>query len=301
MVPGSPLPSRHGGPLRSGEGRALTAEQSLREGRLEETLEQLQGEIRRDPANARHRVFLFQLQAVLGDWDRAMTQLRIAGELDAGAQSMVQTYQEALRCEMLRAEIFAGQRTPLVFGEPEPWVAVLLEALRLTGRGEHAGARELRDRGFEDAPAVGGKIDDTPFEWIADADVRLGPILEAVVNGRYYWIPFARIRDIRFDAPADLRDTVWMPANFTWSNGGEAVGLVPTRYPGSQSSPDNRVRLARRTEWVEVETMHHGLGQRMLATDAGEYPLMDVRWIHLDSAPAEESGSEPTQEATHPS
>ncbi len=66
--------------------------------------------MRKDPANAKHRIFLFQLLAVLGQWERAMNQLNVAGELDAGTLAMVQTYREALRCEVLRGEIFAGRR-----------------------------------------------------------------------------------------------------------------------------------------------------------------------------------------------
>ena len=65
----------------------------------------------------------------------------------------------------------------------------------------------------------------TTFAWIADADPRLGPVLEVFVNGNYMWVPFARVHAMQFDPPADLRDQVWMPARFTWSNGGEACRL----------------------------------------------------------------------------
>jgi type VI secretion system protein ImpE len=38
--------------------------------------------------------------------------------------------------------------------------------------------------------------------------------------------------------------------------------------------------MARSTEWVERDPgTHIGLGQRLLVTDQGEYPLMDVRGI----------------------
>jgi type VI secretion system protein ImpE len=268
----------------------MSAEELLKEGRLEETLAELKQRVRADAANPKHRIFLFQLLAVVGDWARAHTQLEVVGELDASALAMVQTYREALRCEVLRAQIFAGNRSPLVFGDPEHWVALLLEALQLTASGEYAKASILRDQAFSAAPATGGMIDGERFGWIADADQRLGPVLEAIVNGRYYWIPFHRIRTIQVEPPADLRDIVWMPANFTWANGGETVGLIPTRYPGSESAPDSQVRMARRTDWSEP---HPGaylpLGQRMLATDSAEYPLMDVRRIEL------ETGDEPAK------
>ncbi|MBI5017332.1 MAG: virulence protein SciE type [Deltaproteobacteria bacterium] len=263
----------------------MLAEESLRQGNLEESLAELQQRVRSAPSDPKLRVFLFQLLAVLGQWDRALNQLNVSAELDASTLAMAQTYRTALGCETLRAEVFAGRRSPLVFGEPEPWIALLLQAVRQTAEDHHEQARDLRDRAFDAAPAVSGTIEGTPFEWIADADTRLGPVLEAIVNGAYYWVPFHRIREIRIDAPEDLRDAVWMPAQFTWSNGGETVGLIPTRYPGSEASTDGGIRLARRTEWLEPSPgAYQGLGQRMLATDAGEYPLMDVRRIEIAGA-----------------
>ena len=196
--------------------------------------------MRKKPADARLRVFLFQLLAVLGQWDRALTQLKVAGEMDAATLARcVQTYQEVLRCEVLRAEVFAGASTPLVFGEPAEWMALLLQAAdSWSAEEKFEEARRLRDQAFEAAPATAAAIDDQPFEWIADADPRLGPLLEAIVNGRYYWIPFARLREIRIEKPVDLRDLAWTPALLTLANGGETVALIPTRYPGSESASD---------------------------------------------------------------
>jgi type VI secretion system protein ImpE len=260
----------------------MLAEDRLREGDLEESLRQLQEQVRKDPANAKHRIFLFQLLALMGQWERAMNQLNVAGELDAGTLAMVQTYREALRCEVLRGEIFAGRRSPLVFGTPDEWLALLMEAQSLLAQGAGEQARAMRERALEAAPTTAGTIDGASFDWIMDGDNRLGPVLEAIVNGRYYWIPFQRIRSIQIEAPADLRDLVWMPAFFTWANGGESAGLIPTRYPGSEASADPEVRRSRRTEWLEQPgEAYVGQGQRMFYTDSGEYALMEVRRITL--------------------
>jgi len=168
-------------------------------------------------------------------------------------------------------------------------MALQMEALKLTAAGHYAQARQLRDEAFELAPTTAGTIDGKPFEWIADADARLGPMLEAIVNGRYYWIPFHRIRKIQVEEPADMRDMVWTPVHFEWANGGEMVGMIPTRYPGSEASDDSQIRLARKTEWVQRdEETFFGLGQRMLATDEGDYPLIDVRSIELTPEGGEE-------------
>ncbi len=263
----------------------MTAEEHIRAGNLPEALAELQAQIKKKPADARLRVFLFQLLAVMGQWDRAASQLEVAGEMDGEAETMRQMYREVLRCELLRREVFAGRKSPLVFGEPAEWVAMLLKAAQLVADGKFDEARQLRDKAFEEAPAVAGAIDEQPFAWIADADPRLGPMLEAIVNGKYYWIPFMRLREIKVEKPVDLRDVAWTPVALTFANGGETVALIPTRYPGSEASPDPRVVMARRTEWIEKpgETFL-GLGQRLLATDQGEFPLMDARSIKLASA-----------------
>lgn len=249
---------------------------------LAAALNQVQDQVRREPANSKHRIFLFQLLAVLGQWQRALNQLAVLGEMDAATLPMVQTYREALHCEALRAEVFAGRRSPLIFGDPQPWTALLLEALRLDAGGHHPQAREVRNQAFETAPATPGVVDEQPFTWIADADPRLGPMLEVILNGRYFWIPFQHIRVLTLETPTDLRDLVWLPGHFIWSNGGETVGLIPVRYPDSQNSADPAVQLARKTVWIEpFEDFYTGQGQRMLAGDTGEYPLLDLRRLQL--------------------
>jgi type VI secretion system protein ImpE len=261
----------------------MSAMDSLRQGNLTQALEELQNEVRQDPADVKLRVFLFQLLAIAGSWDRAMTQLNLAGEMDAGTLAMVQVYRQALAAEAIRHEVFAGHQSPMVFGEPQEWIARLAQSLALTAQGNGAAARELRVRALDEAPASVGTINERPFAWIADADARLGPILEVILNGGYYWIPFMRIKSMMMEEPADLRDLVWLPAQFTWSNGGEAFGLIPARYPDSHQSAMDAIRLGRRTEWLDQgNDLFVGMGQRMLATDTEEYPLMDIRRIVIE-------------------
>lgn len=171
----------------------------------------------------------------------------------------------------------------MVFGEPEQWLALLIESLLRAGVGELAHAEQLRLQAFEEAQASRGNVDGQPFEWIADADSRLGPVLEVIINGRYYWVPFTRLTKVATEPPADLRDLVWLPAQLEFENGGASVGLIPTRYPGSESSVDGAVALARKTLWSQVAPdAYHGLGQRILTTDAGEMPLLDIRTMSID-------------------
>jgi type VI secretion system protein ImpE len=264
---------------------SMTPQDCLREGQLAEALALTKNQIRSEPSVSRHRILLFQLSVVIGEWEKALNQLDVIAGLDAEALPMVQTYREAIRCEALRKQVFAGQRSPFLLGEPQAWVAWLIDALRLSAEGRHDEAQDLRERAFEQVEAVPGKIDDQAFQWIADADPRLGPVLEVIVNGRYYWVPFQRIRSIVIEPPADLRDMVWIPANFVWANGGDAVGLIPVRYPGSESQSDSRLQMARMTRWDELGSAGYlGWGQRQLCSDQGEFALLDIRRLEIFGA-----------------
>jgi type VI secretion system protein ImpE len=264
------------------------AEQSLKDGDVPTALKLLQEEIRAHAADPKLRVFLFQLLCLTGQWERALAQLDVAATLDAGALAMAQMYGQAVRCEVLRAQVFEGRKSPMVLGQPEQWLALLIEALLVSGQGRFQDADSLRGRAFEAADATAGTMDGEAFAWIADADSRLGPVCEAIINGRYYWVPFSRLRRVVIDAPEDLRDLVWMPAHFEFDDGGDTVALIPTRYPGSETSENAQIVLARTTIWNEKSAgVYHGLGQRLITTDSGEKSLMDVREILLDVAAKE--------------
>ncbi len=261
---------------------AVTA---LKDGDVQRALKLLTEQVRSHPQDAKLRVFLFQLLCVLGQWDRALNQLNVSLELDAGTLPMVQTYREAIACETLRLQVFAGHKAPMLFGEPETWIALLIEAMLREGQGDVAGARQLRERALEQAPASAGSLDGQAFAWIADADTRLGPTIEAVINGRYYWLPWNRLAKVDIDPPEDLRDRVWMPAHFEFTNGGDVVGLIPTRYPDTDLAAGDMLALSRRTDWRETDPgVFVGLGQRQIATDSGEFALMDVRSVVLEPA-----------------
>ncbi|TDU31181.1 type VI secretion system protein ImpE [Panacagrimonas perspica] len=262
------------------------AETLLKSGDPAGALAALQTQVRSKASDAKLRVFLFQLLCVQGQWERALNQLNLCAEMDAAALPMREMYTAAIGCELVRREVFSGRKSPMLFGEPQAWLALLIESQLRAGAGEADAATRLRAQAFEEAPATTGKIDGEAFSWIADADTRLGPVLEAIVNGRYYWIPFSRLTKLTIEAPTDLRDCIWLPANLQFSNGGEVLAMLPVRYPGSEASSDGLIALSRKTVWEEsADGGYHGLGQRLLGTDNGEYPLLQVREILFDTSP----------------
>lgn len=270
----------------------MTPEDLLKSGDPEAALGALQDKVRADPADPKLRIFLFQLLCVLGDWKRAITQLKLSAEMDEGATMMAQTYREAIICEVYREKVFAGEKDPLIFGEPQEWLALLIEAQKTLASGAADKAADLRARAFDAAPASSGEINGQPFEWIADADMRLGPVLEIIVNGRYFWLPFSSISALTMEDPSDLRDAVWTAATLSLHNGGEVAALIPTRYVGTANSADPATRLARATSWTDLgNDTFVGHGQRLLTTDQADYALMDIRTLTLEGAGAEQGAS----------
>ncbi len=276
----------------------MTAAELIKQAKLDEALTALENEVRKAPADPKLRVFLFQILALMGRWDRATTQLEVIAEMNPAALLMAQACRQAILCEHFRTEVFTGKRSALLLGEPDQWVQQIIAAMSMDGQGNHDAAADLRASALEAAPASAGFLEvagadgspvRTNFEWIADADPRLGPMLEVMVGGKYYWVPWHRVRAIKIEKPCDLRDAVWAPARFLWSTGAAQDGFIPSRYAGSESPANSgAVRMARETVWVDSG---HGqelpLGLRLFATDAGEFSLFETRLIQIGEGEAE--------------
>jgi type VI secretion system protein ImpE len=230
------------------------------------------------PADASARMKLFRVFCLSGQWDRAVIQLDTASGMDAELAMTSLLYKQAIACERFRAEVFDGGRTPVVVGQPQPWLGWMIEALKV----EAGRAQALREQAMAAADACPGSLNGEPFEWLADADPRLGPVCEAFIDGKYYWLPFDRIAQVDIEPPEDLLDLVWTRAELVLGNGGSKSVLVPTRYPGSEKSDDDQIRASRRTDWSgSDEAGYRGIGQREWVTDRGEIALLDVRHLML--------------------
>lgn len=262
----------------------MTPHELVQQGRPHEALIALKEKIKEDSANPKLRLFYFQLLAILGDWDRAAQQLKTIASFDVSHLPLAHEYTALMQGEMLRAEVFAGNRTPLIFGEPPAWVGVLLQSLKFLSEGKTAQAIQLQSQALGDAPAQTGTINGEPFAWLADADSRLGPVMEAYIEGKYFWIPYANIRSVKLDKPADLRDLIWQPAKFVWTNDVTALGYIPVRYPHSEKSSDGLVALSRTTNWQNLgDNYQLATGLRILTTDQNDYPITTTWEIELNS------------------
>lgn len=246
------------------------ADELMRAGDLDGARAALIEGLKKSPGDQSVRMFLFQLQCLSGEWDKAQTHLRTLASLSPEAQMLAVTYNIAIEAERARADAFAGKVPPSLLVGSSPWAGDIASALAADARGAHDEAAKLRETAFESAPDTPGTLDGVEFEWIADGDARFGPSLEAIIAGRWGLVPFDAIESIKSEGPQDLRDLVWLPVQLAFKSGQSVNAMLPARYPGSETADDTAIRMARRTDWRDEPWGPAGMGQHEWSMSAGD-------------------------------
>jgi type VI secretion system protein ImpE len=232
----------------------LDAEALYKEGKLNEAIASLNDEVRKAPTDIQRRTFLFELLCFAGDFDRAHKQLDVLAKADPEAGPSIMSYQQLLRSEAMRAEMFADGEMPDAVAQARP---------------------------------VKGRLNGEPFDVLEDGDPRVGARLEVFMAGQYQWVPLEHLASVTMGAPRRVRDLLWITANVV---GGEGLGgadfgeaLIPALSPLSHTHDDDLVRLGRVTEWVELDDgTETPVGQRMLLVDGEDVPILEVRELQIE-------------------
>lgn len=245
------------------------ADSLLRSGDLDGARAALVEVVRSDPANQQARMFLFQLLAAAGEWDKARRQLQTLAQLSGEAQMLATAYGQAIDAEADRAAVFAGRERARQH-EAVDWVEGVIDAIQFYASGDADAGAEARDAAFEAAGDTPGSFNGEAFEWIADADSRFGPCFEAIIGGRYGLQAFESVERITSEGPRDLRDLIWFPVQIFFKSGQSVAAFLPARYPGTEASGDTADRLGRATSWHEAPWGEAGSGQRLWTVSSGE-------------------------------
>lgn len=262
-----------------------TWEEALRSGDLSGALAAVKDSVRAKPGDGDLRLVLSHLAALSGEWESAVKQLKLYGDLatDDQRQLLVITVTSQIEAETQRAEVLAGKREPLIFGDPLPWVADLIQMHRHLHAGEIDAALQCRDKVTDAAESVSGRIDGKHFPWLGDTDSRFPAVFEAVIGGSYYWLPVQRLLGVRLTEPKTLRDLIWLPVNFEFTNGGDSPGFLCARYPSSEKSGDADLVLSRGTAWDEpAPGLVIAKGQKVFTDGENDYSLLEIRKIEFE-------------------
>jgi type VI secretion system protein ImpE len=256
----------------------MEAETLLKGGDIAGARASLAALLRREPGNPAARQFFWQLVALHGEWEKAGAQLQALSTSEPKAMMMAGVYNQALAAMLTRDAVWAGRERPQSIVGTEPWVEGLLDGLHATCvQAPDATARV--EAALDAAPASSGSLNGEAFTWIADADPRLGPMLEVIVGDQYGFLPFAAVKRIVFNGPEDLRDLIWAQVDIELRSGQTSAAMLPVTYPGTGASGEAPLLLARATAWHDLAGLEIGLGQHLLSTDGPEIGLLELRQL----------------------
>src|SRR5215471_178365 len=234
---------------------AMTVQQLLQAGHLDEAVSALSTEVRDNPEDTKRRTFLFELLCFSGDFSRAEKHLDVLSQGNRQTEMGALLYHAALHAERTRHDLFAKQQYPMPKGP--------------------GGLGTLSVK-------INGKI----FHSLADGDPRIGSNLEVFAAGSYMWIPFELLTSIEIAPPKRLRDLLWLPAKVRTSDRYEEreLGevLLPVLTPFASQHSDPTVRLGRATVWKEAaDGRILPVGQKILLADDEEWPILELRDVQI--------------------
>lgn len=264
------------------------ADALFRGGDLEGARAALIARVKATPGDVPTRMFLFQLLAIAGEWDKARAQLGAIAQFSPEAQMLSVAYGQAIDAERQRVISLAGLKPVPILARGGDWIEDVAAALCMLGQGDLAAAIDRRDSALDAAPNTPGTLfadglDEVAFDWITDADPWFGPAIEAIVAGNWGLLPFDAIEWIKSSGASDLRDTIWFPVEIGLRSGPSVAALLPARYPGSEASSDIRLRLGTSTNWAENG---RGVGQHLLSTSADlDAGLVSLRHLRFEPQP----------------
>ena len=123
-------------------------QEALRGGDLTGALGLAKESIRANPNDADLRLLLVHLNILAGDWESAEKQLKVYGGFATSQEDklLVMTVSSLIESEGQRRAVLAGDREPLIFGDPLPWVGDLVQMHRHLRAGESDAATRCRSR-----------------------------------------------------------------------------------------------------------------------------------------------------------
>jgi type VI secretion system protein ImpE len=268
----------------------MTATDAFKAGRLKEATDLQLAAVKADPADHGKRVFLFELAAFAGDWDRARRQIDAVKYDDPALAHATDQYRGLIEAKVARQKLFSDGVQPSFLATPPEHVAYRLDALKKLREGDPAAAAELVAKANEMAPPLAGTLNDAPFADLRDADDLFAGVLEVMAHGKYFWLPLEQVESVAANPPRFPRDTVWFPVKLATKVNESGDVFLPALYPGSGGHADDAVRLGRATDWSEpAPGFARGAGLRTVF--AGEHEVGLLEWRELLVTPAAGAGA----------
>jgi type VI secretion system protein ImpE len=266
----------------------MTPKELLALGNLENAVQELNNQVKARPSDTKLRVSLFELLCFEGAFDRASKQLEVVASQGEGLKTevAVQVYRDLLSAERMRQQVFHDGALPKFLLSPPEYADRYVVMVKKIAQSPKEAVAMLGDAedGF---PSMKGRLGERAFSSFRDADDRVGPMLEVFHGSSYIWVPLEQIKRLQITEPKTLRDLMWAHARIETYE--ESVGdvFIPVLYVDTYAHTNDQVRLGRITEWQALEEqLVYGAGQRVFLVDEQEIPLLELRDVQFDLAPA---------------
>ena len=236
----------------------MTASDAFKAGKLSEAMDLQLAVVKADPADHGKRLFLFELSAFAGDWDRARRQIDVVKYDDPDLERATEMYRRVLDAEDARRKLFTDGVQPSFLGDPPEDIAFRLDALRKLRDGKPDEAAAILAEANAKLPDVSGTLNGAAFTGLRDADDLFAGVLEVLARGSYFWVPLSQVESISANPPRYPRDTIWLPVKIVTTTGESGDVFLPALYPGSSTHADIAVKLGRATDWAARRHPHRG-------------------------------------------
>jgi type VI secretion system protein ImpE len=263
----------------------VTTTELYQQGKLQEAIDAQIAAVKSKPADQKLRLFLFELFAFAGEFERAQKQIDALKFDEPELLAAAVNYRQCLESELVRRRVFKEGISPQFLKAPPEHLKLRLEALQQLRGGDAVAAKATLDKAEDVTPSFKGVLNDKPFEFLRDPDDLFGPVLEVFAKGNYFWVPLEEIDLLASNPPKFPRDLMWLPANLQVKEGPAGEVFLPAIYPGSSEHADPLIKLGRANDWLQAEGGPvRGAGLRILLVDDADFNLLDVRQITAEGA-----------------
>ncbi len=263
----------------------MTTTELYQQGKLQEAIDAQIQAVKAKPADQKLRLFLFELFAFAGEFDRAQKQIDVLKFDEPELLAAAVNYRQCLESEIVRRRVFKEGLEPGYLKAPPEHLKLRLEALGQLRGNDPAGAMATLEKAEAVTPPYTGTLNDKPFGLLRDCDDLFGPILEVFAKGNYFWVPYEEIDLLASNPPKFPRDLLWLPANLNVKEGPSGEVFLPAIYPLSFETGDPEIKLGRVADWVQTPGGPvRGVGARMLLVNEEATNLLAVRQITGEGA-----------------
>ncbi|MFZ5758289.1 MAG: type VI secretion system accessory protein TagJ [Thermodesulfobacteriota bacterium] len=249
----------------------------IKAGRLAEARSALVEQVRSRPNDSEARTLLFQVQLLLGEWDKAGRHLEALASQDREANPAFVHYAAVLRAEQERRAVLGRQQSPSFLPATPAYADLHFQACSRLTDGNQEEAATLFTQIDELLPPVSGTVNGREFTGIRNTDTGLAPFLETFAHGRYVLVPFEHIRELTLSPPESLLDLIWATASLTTWEGLTVNCTLPVLYPDSCRHDNDLVKMGKQTEWLPLGgPFCRGVGQQVFDIGGEDVAILEI-------------------------